>query len=309
MRIDVEQPLAHVIRRAWFASVLALSRLRQGETACPYCASSSVHEVDRKFLVLEVRRCDDCGLMFRYPKATRGESTSYYQSRYCVNPGGGTNVAQPGDCHVEIEAIPRLRGAVWDATDKLRLISQLARGKRLLDFGCSWGYHMAQAEALGFKTIGYEIGKSRADYGRRLGLEILDDFNALVALPSGSLDVVFTSHTLEHMPSLSGIFPLFHRLLAPDGLLSIFVPNCGGDEAKRLGVRWGPFSTEAHTISFDAKFFTANLPKEGFEVRCFSDPYPSDISKILEVSPRSDMTRGNELAVFGRRSAVREHQG
>jgi SAM-dependent methyltransferase len=118
-----------------------------------------------------------------------------------------------------------------------------------------------------------------------------------------------TSHTLEHMPSLSGIFSLFHRLLAPNGLLAIFVPNCGGDEARRLGVRWGPFSNEAHTISFDAEFFRANLPREGFEVRCLSNPYPSDVSKILEDSPRSDTTRGNELAVFGRRSVVRDRRG
>lgn len=257
--------------------------------------------------MLEVWRCDHCGLMFRYPKATQGASTSYYENRYCLNPGGGTEVAHPEAILVGIEEIPKLRGGVWDASDKLKLILQLARGKRLLDFGCSWGYHMAQAQTLGFHTIGYKIGKSGAEYGRQqLGLEILDDFNALIARPSGSLDVVLASHTLEHMPSLLGIFPLFHRLLTPSGLLAIFVPNCGGDEAKRLGARWGPFSTEGHTISFDSEFFTANLPQEGFEVRCLSDPYPADISMIFDVAPRAGATRGNELAVFGRRSPLPE---
>lgn len=296
-----------MIRRARFASALVAARLRHGETTCPYCSSSSVHTVANKAFILEVRRCDHCGLMFRYPKPTRGGSTSYYQYRYCLNPGGGTDAAPPQERNLGAEPLPELRGTVWDGTNKLGLILQLARGRRLLDFGCSWGYHMAQAETLGFTTIGYEIGKSRAAYGRQHhGLEILDDFDALKALPRGSLDVVLTSHTLEHMPSLSEVFPLFHQLLAPDGLLAIFVPNCGGDEAKSLGVRWGPFSTEAHTISFDGEFFMANLPQEGFDVRCLSYPYPSDISKVFDASPGSDTTRGNELAVFGRRSIVRE---
>lgn len=71
---------------------------------------------------------------------------------------------------------------------------------------------------------GFEISRKRAGYGRdRLGLDIIDDPAKLAALPDNSLDIIFTSHVLEHLPDLKDPFALFHRLLKKDGLL---MPSC-----------------------------------------------------------------------------------
>jgi SAM-dependent methyltransferase len=162
---------------------------------------------------------------------------------------------------------------------------------------------MYQASLRGYEPIGFEISAARAEFGRKkLNLEILSEPSKLQALPQASIDIVYTSHALEHLPSLVDIFEEFSRLLRPGGTLLIFVPNCGGDNARRLGVSWGPFTNEAHTISFEASFFERNLPRHGFEVRCFSDPYDGD----LKSCNMSRSCTGDELLVVAKRSATLE---
>jgi 2-polyprenyl-3-methyl-5-hydroxy-6-metoxy-1,4-benzoquinol methylase len=293
------RPLTQVRRRLRFGASLLGQRLKGSDRTCPYCGESTAVNVGRKLLLLQVIRCQCCGLMYRVPKATPAQSAVYYEAQY------GDFEQGPVTSLPTIEEVRELqrRGfaeSVWGAKDRLRLITQLKAQGRLLDYGCSWGYFVAQAKAAGFDAIGYEISRTRAKFGQQmLNIEVLHEATALEGLQSGSIDVIYSSHVLEHLTSLTDVFPLFRRLLAPGGILMIFVPNCGGLSARTLGLKWGPFTNEAHTLSFDAAFFGRNLPNEGFDIRCLADPYPDN--SLLDPHMNASLD-GEELLVLARKS-------
>jgi DNA-directed RNA polymerase subunit RPC12/RpoP len=49
---------------------------------CPYCDSKRTQLAGRKHFVLQLLRCTDCGLRFRWPKQTPEFSEKYYQRTY-----------------------------------------------------------------------------------------------------------------------------------------------------------------------------------------------------------------------------------
>jgi 2-polyprenyl-3-methyl-5-hydroxy-6-metoxy-1,4-benzoquinol methylase len=252
---------------------LAQQQLSGADSRCPYCESPMVEPLHRRYLVLEVRQCGVCGLMFRYPKAEPQQATAYYDSQYDdFEQGCGTTLPAPA----EVERLKRegFGGTAWDASARLDLVRSLKPSGRFLDFGCSWGYVLPQAKAAGYDASGFEISHPRAAFGRQaFGLDIIDN-PAQLERVAGTVDVIYASHVLEHLPTITHTFTQLHHLLSDTGMLVAFVPNCGGELARRYGINWGAFANEAHTISYDAAFFEKNLPRDGFNVRCFSSPYP-----------------------------------
>ena len=99
----------------------------------------------------------------------------------------------------------------------------------------------------------------------------------------------------------------FGRLLRPDGVLLVFVPNGGGLRARELGTRWLALIGEKHTLALDASFFSEALPRHGIQPRFTSAeywigaPYPIPPITLPEVSRCPTALDGDELVVLGRR--------
>lgn len=292
-------PLGLNRRRLAFALQLVQGRLNGADRLCPYCGSPEARRLYRRHLLMDVLRCHNCGLRYRYPKATPAANEAYYQRRY-EEFETSTLTQLPDRTEARTMAAAGFAGTAWDESERLELMHGAGCGGRLLDYGCSWGYFTAQARRAGFDAVGFEISKRRAEFGREaLGLDILDAKAALQALPNGSFDTVYSSHVLEHLPDLERVFSLFYRLLAPTGRLILFLPNAGGRTARIQGNRWGGIS-EVHTLGFDASFFRHNLPPEGFAVQCFSDPY-GDFSQRFASDADGEECHGDELLVIARK--------
>lgn len=258
---------------------------------CPHCESADTVLLQRKKFLLELRRCEDCRLTYRYPKEDVARNRTFYQDRYRE----GMTTVTPS-----LEELEILKGSNFTGTDKdfslkIQLVQQEKSGGRLLDYGCSWGYGLIQFQSSGYDVVGFEISRPRAEYGRKhLKLEIIDDFRMIDSLQGASFDIIHSSHVLEHLPELNSVFSRFRRLLKPDGVLIIFVPNAGGRLARELGVRWGPMIGEKHPLAFTAEFFARNLPKHGFlSPRFKSSPYGSS-----KGAPATVVQEGDELMVI-----------
>jgi SAM-dependent methyltransferase len=195
------------------------------------------------------------------------------------------------------------RGTDKDFAEKIAVLHELCPRGRVLDFGCSWGYGVAQLNARGYQTIGFDVSAPRAAYGRaRLGVEILDSYESLDRIPAASFDAIFSNHVLEHLPTPRTAFERFSRLLRPQGILVAFVPNADGAAARLLGSAWGPLVCERHTVALDRHFVEASLPRHGFEVHITSDPYrPREILRSLDAGVSSEQVDGDELLVVARR--------
>ncbi|MGH7782094.1 MAG: class I SAM-dependent methyltransferase [Candidatus Binataceae bacterium] len=270
-------------------------RLRGQPRACPYC-----HETDRlcllgrKKIIVEVIRCEDCGLMFRYPTEEVAENEERYQETY----DEPEVTILPTDAELSRFLCDGFPGNL-NFNHKIAALRALRVRGRVLDYGCSWGYGVRQLGEAGFAATGFEISRPRARFGAdKLGVNIIDSSAALENLEPGSFDVIFSSHVIEHLPDLGKSFDLFARLLAPDGLLFAMIPNFTG-RAARGGLFWHWIGQD-HPIAPSHEFLGKALLEHGFASAHFgSGPFDQQVLATLKAGEFAQLDRdGEELLIL-----------
>lgn len=120
-----------------------------------------------------------------------------------------------------------LTRGVMDA--RMRRIEEvLGRKGRVLDVGCATGAQLQAARERGWGTIGVEVSERAAAAARARGLEIVTGTLDTGELPASSMDAIVLSHVLEHVPDPVRLLRLCRRLLLPDGVVSLALPNADG---------------------------------------------------------------------------------
>jgi 2-polyprenyl-3-methyl-5-hydroxy-6-metoxy-1,4-benzoquinol methylase len=257
--------------------------------SCPYCGCDRTTILQWKQGILQLRRCPECSLRFRFPKDDPKESAGFYQRRYRQE-----NVTDlPREEELPFHILENFKNSGRDLTKHLETIRAIIPAGRMLDYGCSWGYGVYQLSQAGYQATGFEISRPRVEYGRQnLRVDLISDIDTL---PSKAFDGIYSAHVLEHIPEPKSALVAFQRLLKPGGKLFLYVPNCAGDEAKRLGANWGQMINEKHVLALTAEFFDRNLPKHGFCTEFSSSPY----EKLPQPYDTDWNPGGEELLVVG----------
>src|SRR5437773_2037071 len=76
--------MAFVSKVNYFLSSLRKRVFREG-LSCPSCGHAESVQVDRKMIVTSLRRCRNCGLLFRTPTTSEEENRKFYQREYTEN--------------------------------------------------------------------------------------------------------------------------------------------------------------------------------------------------------------------------------
>jgi SAM-dependent methyltransferase len=249
--------------RVQFALKMLLAYARSDRNRCPYCQSCLHLRLQRKWLILQARKCVHCGLIFRYPTDSSQDAVAFYEHHYRERLTKDLPKAE------ELEALVsrEFAGSPYDKSERVRFLQNLCPLGRCFDVGCSWGYGAFQMGRRGYHVTGFELSRPMAAYGRSmLGLDIRGDWAEIPDALAGSFDFAYADHSLEHTHDLRATLEHLARLIKPAGLLVVFVPNAGGLGARMRGVRWAPFVGEAHTIAFTDRWFRDNLPTHGFTI-------------------------------------------
>ncbi|MBM3738203.1 MAG: methyltransferase domain-containing protein [Acidobacteria bacterium] len=138
-------------------------------------------------------------------------------------------VAQP----VEIDWLKfaeKFRGPEEHVKRGQQFYAQRFRGRNnVLDLGCGRGEFLELMRGEGVAARGVDQSEELVALCRRKGLEaqMADLFEHLSAVPSGSLDGIFCSQVVEHLPphAVLELVRLAHQKLAPGGLLAVETPN------------------------------------------------------------------------------------
>lgn len=267
---------------------------------CPYCRSRATRQIGSNAILSHVRACEACHLMFRWPKQTDKFNKVFYQLNYIKLASENMHLPTPHEVGLLLKS--NFAGHPTALGVKCDIVKRLKPAGRLFVYGANWGYEVAQFAHAGYEAIGYEVSGPRAEFAcQQLGVSVFQDIESIRA--KGPYDVIYCSHTLEHLPNPDSVLRLFENLCAKTGCVVIFVPNCGGDNARKQGVQWGPFSSSLHPLSYQAAFFAQALPKYGFNaVSTFSDPY--DLELIERLSSQKNPA-GDELLVIAGKGVFR----
>ena len=264
---------------------------------CSFCCNPKTSKFGGVGHFSHVRFCPQCKLMFRWPKQNASFNKFFYQRAYSKYQGDITTELPNSD---ELRRLKETNfvGSEKDFSNYVELLKMLGANS-VLDYGCTWGYATYQFCQGGFDAEGLEISEPRADFGRKnLGVRIFGSTDEIVSLGK-KYDCIFTSHVLEHLPTPRIAFDFFDKVSKPGGWLVVEVPNCGGIDARREGVRWGPFSSQVHPLSYTSDFFLSALQEKVEKIHFFSRPFvPAEEIARFNGAPCHDSPDGANLVVL-----------
>ena len=141
---------------------------------------------------------------------------------------------------------------------------------KVLDVGCGVGGNLKTLQDQGWDPYGIEISEVAAAHARELVTGNIHRGTLESApFPPQSFDLVFMSHSLEHLPSPVDALRRVHRLLKDDGLLAISVPNVNSLEFKLFGRWWFPLDPPRHFYHFDRCSLSGIIAQAGFRLYRF----------------------------------------
>ncbi len=247
--------------------------------SCPSCGSHESSLIASKYLITELRRCDQCLLMFRIPTTSASENFAFYQSHY--SQGFTTDIPIT-------EELVRLTKSGFKGTEKdyskiMSLLEMLgvSKGSKLFDYGCSWGYGSWQFSKAGYVVESFEISQPRRSYARqKLDCVVHSEISDV----RSGFDVFFSSHVLEHVPSSQAVIDFAEFVIKPGGLFLAFTPNGSLEYRSAQPEKWQKAWGNVHPNFLDEQYYRKRF--EGKPYLLMSDPYNLDKVKEWRAKPR-----------------------
>jgi len=134
--------------------------------------------------------------------------------------------------------------------NKIVLINTEQEKGSLLDVGCGTGDFLYAAKNNGWSVLGIEPNEdARTKANSKINNSVFDT-SKLESLSADSFDVITLWHVLEHLPNLEEQIQVFKKLLKPNGILIIAVPNHNSFDAKYYNEFWAAWDVPRHLWHF-----------------------------------------------------------
>lgn len=132
--------------------------------------------------------------------------------------------------------------------DKIALIQKFKPAKgELLDIGAGTGDFLVVAKNNGWNITGVEPSEKARGIAQGKNVPFISE---LKDVPSHSKDVITMWHVLEHVPDVQKQITELKRILKPDGIIIIAVPNYKSHDAQYYGVHWAAYDVPRHLWHF-----------------------------------------------------------
>lgn len=258
---------------------------------CPVCNSLNFkpflickdNTVSREtFTIIE---CVSCGFKFTNPRPEENKLGDYYKSEEYVSHSN-TNKGLINTAYQMVRKYTLLK--------KLQLISKFYKTGKILDIGCGTGEFLKTFKDAKWQTLGIEPSADvRKMAIEKYGLDVKEEAE-IKNLEASGFDVITMWHVLEHVPHLNDRIEDLKRLLKPNGIIIIAVPNCTSLDAKIYAENWAAYDVPRHLYHFSPKdietvfknhelkvFRILPMVFDSFYVSMLSEKYRSGKSNII----------------------------
>jgi 2-polyprenyl-3-methyl-5-hydroxy-6-metoxy-1,4-benzoquinol methylase len=180
---------------------------------CNLCGSSEFSFVC-SFGEVKIVKCRNCELICRNPRLKENLNREFYSYDYYGDYAG-----------IE-ERISAARINLFENTLLKLEKKRQARSNKLLDVGCGQGNFLKLARDYGWRVNGVELARSACEYGKvNFNLDILNTGIEEAHFKENSFDVITLWNVLDHLRNPLEMLKEAYRILEPDGILIIRVPN------------------------------------------------------------------------------------
>jgi 2-polyprenyl-3-methyl-5-hydroxy-6-metoxy-1,4-benzoquinol methylase len=178
-------------------------------------------------------------LLKTYPQPALGNLGKYYESDDYISHTDGKRSFFEKLYHTVKQKALR---------DKIILLQRFKPSKgNLLDIGAGTGDFLVIARDNGWDITGVEPSEKARSIAKGKGVPFIAD---LQQIPSHSKDVITMWHVLEHVPDLEAQIAELKRILKPNGVLVVAVPNYKSYDAQFYGVFWAAYDVPRHLWHF-----------------------------------------------------------
>ncbi|MEO8689629.1 MAG: class I SAM-dependent methyltransferase [Solirubrobacteraceae bacterium] len=168
----------------------------------------------------------------------------------------------------------------WERRRAL-LLAEARPGERVLDLGCGAGRFIAALQDAGADPVGVEIAEAALERARRNvpGAE-LHTLAADGAIPvqDASVDLVWCSEVLEHVPDTAGLLSEARRVLRTGGRLLVTTPS--HDLPRRALIALTRFEDHVDPLGQHVRFYSRRSLVRVLETFAFEDVHISSIGGL-----------------------------
>ncbi|MBI6120335.1 class I SAM-dependent methyltransferase [Salegentibacter maritimus] len=177
---------------------------------------------------------------------------------------------------------------------KLKWIHKVTKGNNLLDIGAGTGDFLVTAKKKEWNVAGVEPNTQARKLAQEKGIELKED---LTQFKDASLDVISMWHVLEHVPDLDSQIENLARLLKPNGVAVIAVPNFKSFDAKHYRKFWAAYDVPRHLWHFSQQGITELFKKHNFK-KIQTKPLVFDSFYVSLLSEKNKTGQPNMLRAF-----------
>jgi SAM-dependent methyltransferase len=173
----------------------------------------------------------------------------------------------------------------------VKKLTQLQSGT-LLDIGSGTGYFADVMKRSGWNVRGIEINEKAREFSRsNFNLDVSGP-GEINRIPSCTYDCITLWHVLEHFQDPEEYMREISRLLKPEGLCLIALPNCSSYDAGHYKKFWAAYDVPRHLWHFSPGTFKKFADKTGFEIiRTLTLPLD-----VFYISMMSEKYKGSKMA-------------
>lgn len=219
---------------------------------CPVCNTSTLEEqlvfttnktITQKSFESRLVECPNCSHVFLNPQPIWQELEPFYTEGY-------TCYQNEQDESSPEKLIEKKDSIFFNAESGEFSNIPIVVGGRFLDVGCGTGDHVATFSQFGMEAEGVEPSAFAAKKAQNLGLKVFCGTLQEAHYPDSQFDVVSMTHVLEHVPQPLEVLQECYRILKPDGILVIGVPNFDSLVFRIEGKLWGGLQLPTHLHHF-----------------------------------------------------------
>ena len=222
--------------------------------------------------------CEACRCLFLHPMPDSREIERFYPADYWWNArrSGGLK---------KLESVYRKLAL----HDHIAFITKAAgvRGVDVLDVGCGSGTLLGLLKQRGFRVNGLDFSPEAAAIAKaENGVDVAVGSLEEAHFRAESFDVVTLFHVMEHVTNPRLVLAEVSRVLKPNGVAILQVPNIESWQFKIFGARWYGLDIPRHVIDYSRNSMLKLLADSGFvvnRIRHFNlrDNSPALVSSVF----------------------------
>lgn len=235
---------------------------------CNLCGNTTFQEVLRAQDLMYLRpgeftlcKCTSCGLHFLNPQPTGEELAEHYPSQY-YSVSDKVTRSKLSELVYKTYFSPkgnRILRVLFFPFYPLVRGTLVLPGKNVLDIGCGSGVFLSRMKYLGMNVTGIDpyINENIPELGITKGT---------IEQVQGNYDVITMNNVLEHVPDPDTILKNIKRLLKPEGVAIIGVPNDTSLLFKLFKNKWSELDLPRHLFLFNKNVLEKYAEKNGLVV-------------------------------------------